>query len=160
MNTNKKMTLFLVSTVVAVSMSTLAQAQATEGHGAMPMINFDAIDANKDGKITAEEFSSFRTAEFAKADTNSDGQISADELAVRHIAEVTARAPEMAAKMIERMDANSDGQLSAEEMERGPKAPSMFERVDENGDGAISKEEADAMKGKMGQRYGKHGRKG
>lgn len=156
----KTLTLLALIGVLAGSVTSFAYAQGMDGAGHGAMLNFDAIDADKDGKITAEEFATFRTAEFAKADTNSDGQVSADELAAKHIADMTTRAAEMAAKMIERMDDNGDGQLSAEEMERGPRPQSMFERADADNDGAISKEEAASMKDKMGRGHGRHGRKG
>lgn len=159
MTPKKMLTLLAVSAVLASSVSTFARAEGMDGRGPMPMMNFDAIDADKDGKITTAEFDAFRAAEFAKADTNADGQVSAEELAAKQIAEMTARAPEMAAKLIEHMDSNADGQLSADEMAQGPRAPTMFERADEDGDGAISKAEAEDMQGKMG-RHGKHHRKG
>lgn len=159
MTLKKTLTLFALSAVLLSSVSTLAQAEGREGPGPMPMLNFDAIDADKDGKITTAEFDAYRTAEFALADTNKDGQVSTDELAAKHVADMTARAAEMAAKMIERSDENADGQLSAEEMANGPRAPTLFERADADGDGAITKAEADAMKDDMG-RHGKHHRRG
>lgn len=119
----------------------------------MPMAKFDEMDTDKDGKITAEEFASFRAAEFAKADTNADGQLASDELAAKHLAQMSARAADMAAKMIDRMDENGDGQLSAEELDRGPRAPGIFGRMDADGDGVISKAEAEAMKDKMDHRH-------
>ena len=155
----KTLMLLAMSAVLAGSVSTLAQADGTEGRGPMPMLNFDAIDTDKDGSITTAEFDAFRAAEFSKADTNSDGQVSADELAAKQLAEMTLRAADMAAKMIERMDANADGQLSAEEMANGPRAPSMFERVDADGNGSISKAEVEAIKDEMGK-HGKHHRQG
>lgn len=157
MTPKKTLTLLALTAVLAGSVATLAGAEGTDGLGPKPMFNFDAVDTDKDGKITTAEFDAFRAAEFAKADTNSDGQVSADELAAKQLAEMTARAADMAAKMIERMDSNADGQLSAEEMAQGPRAPTLFERADENGDGAVSKDEVEAMKGKMGK-GGKHRR--
>ncbi|MBC7677057.1 MAG: hypothetical protein H7173_13555 [Rhodoferax sp.] len=159
MTLKKTLTLFALSAVLLGSVSTLVQAEGIDGPGLKPMLNFNAIDADKDGKITTAEFDAFRTAEFAKADTNSDGQVSADELAAKHMADMAARAAEMAAKMIERSDENADGQLSAEEMANGPRAPTLFERADADGDGSITKAEADAMKDEMG-RHGKHHRRG
>ena len=159
MTLKRTLTLLALSAVLSGSISTLAQAQGMEGPGPRPMMNFDAIDADKDGKITSAEFDAFRTAEFAKADTNSDGQLSAEELAAKVVVEMTARAAEMAGKMIERSDENADGQLSAEEMASGPRAPTLFERADADGDGSITKSEADAMKDEMG-RHGKRHRRG
>ncbi len=156
----KTLTLLALSAVLAGSASTIAHAEGMDGHGPMPMLNFDAIDTDKDGKITSAEFDAFRAAEFAKADANADGQVSAEELAAKQVADMTARAADMAAKMIERMDNNADGQLSAEEMAQGPRAPTLFERADADNDGAVSKEEVEAMKGEMGHRHGKHGRRG
>ena len=159
MTLKKTLTLLALSAVLAGSVSTLAQAEGMEGPGPKPMLNFEAVDADKDGKITIAEFDAFRAAEFSKADTNGDGQVSAEELAAKHLADITARAADMAARMIARMDDNADGQLSAEEMAQGRRAPTMFERADSDGDGAISKDEANAMQDKMG-RHGKHHRKG
>ena len=159
MTLKKTLTLLALSAVLAGSVSTLAQAEGMDGPGPKPMLNFEAVDADKDGKITVAEFDAFRAAEFAKADTNGDGQVSAEELAAKHLADITARAADKAARMIARMDDNADGQLSAEEMAQGPRAPTMFKRADSDGDGAISKDEANAMQDKMG-RHGKHHRKG
>ena len=158
MTMKKTLTLLVLSAVLAGSITTLAQAEGMDGPGRKPMLSFEAIDADKDGKITTVEFDAFKAAEFAKADTNADGQVSAEELAAKHIADMTARAADMAAKLIERMDDNGDGQLSAEEMAQGPRAPTMFERADTDGDGAISKAEADAMQDQMGH-HGKHHRR-
>lgn len=160
MTSKKTLALLAIGAVFASSVAAMAQDDMMGRRGGMPMMNFDAIDADKDGKFTAEEFAAFRTAEFAKADTNSDGQISADELAAKHVTEMTARAAEMSAKMIERMDENGDSLLSPEEMENGPRPVTMFERADKDGDGAISKDEAEAMGDKMRGHRGKHGRKG
>ena len=159
MTLKRTLTLFALSTVFAGAVSSFAGAEGLDGPGQKPMFNFEEIDSDKDGKITAVEFDAFRTAEFAKADTNADGQVNADELAAKHIADVTARAAALAGKMIARMDGNSDGQLSAEEMAQGPRAPTLFERADADGDGAISKEEADAMQDRRG-RNGKRHHKG
>lgn len=158
MTLKKTLSLLALSAVLAGSVSTLAQAEGKDGPGPMPMLNFDAIDADKDGNITTAEFDAYRAAEFAKADANSDGQVSAEELAAKQVADMTARAAEMATKMIGRMDENADGQLSAEEMANGPRAPSMFERADADGNGSISKEEAEAMQDKMGKHGKRHHR--
>ncbi len=157
MSTKKSITLLALSTLLIGSLSTMAIAKGMGDHGPMHMLNFEEIDADKDGKVTEEEFAAFRVAEFAKADTNADGQISAEELAARHIAEVTSRAAEMSAKMIERMDEDGNGQLSPEEMQDGPRPVSLFERADADGDGALTQAEVDATIKKMRGKHGRHG---
>lgn len=159
MTRTKTLSLVVLSAVLAGSLAPVAMAKGMGmgERGPMQMLNFEEIDGDKDGKITAEEFAAFRTAEFAKIDTNSDGQISADEMAAKHIAEATARAAEMSAKMIERMDGNADGLISPEEMEQGPRPMSMFERADTDGDGALTKAEIEDGMSKMRGKHGRHG---
>ena len=152
------MTVLALSAFLAGALAPVAMAKGMEDRGPMHMLNFDAIDADKDGKITTEEFAAFRTAEFAKSDTNADGQISAAELAAMHIADATARAAEISAKMIDRMDENADGQISLPEMERGPRPASMFERADADGDGAVTKIEMEDAMSRMRGKHGRHGK--
>lgn len=155
----KTLTLLALTAVLATPVAALAQADDMQGPGPMRMLDFDLIDADKDGKITSAEFDAFRAAEFIKADTNADGQVNAQELAAKHMADMSARAEDMAGKMIERMDGNADGQLSADEMAQGPRAPTLFEKADADDDGAVSKDEIEAMQSKM-KGHGKHHRKG
>jgi Ca2+-binding EF-hand superfamily protein len=119
-----------------------------EGHGAMMLDQFDAIDADKDGKVTQEELTAHRAAEFTAADTNSDGSLSAEELQAHMLAKMLAR---QSARMIDNMDDDGNGSLSAEEMGEGPIAGN-FARIDTDNDGAISKAEAEAVAERMGKR--------
>ncbi|SLN56855.1 EF hand [Pseudoruegeria aquimaris] len=131
------------------------------GHG--PEMTFEQLDANGDGKITAEDLAAAKAARFAEADTNGDGALSAEELQ----AQADARRADRVEKMIERMDANGDGVLSMEEMEagrgdrgdRGDRGGRMISRMDTDGDGAVSAEEFEAAKAKMAERRGgkRHG---
>jgi Ca2+-binding EF-hand superfamily protein len=118
------------------------------GPGAMLMENFDAIDTNKDGKITQDEIAAHRAAEFAAADTNGDGQLDAEELAAQMLKQMLAR---QAARMIENLDDDGNGALSTAEMREGPMSRN-FARIDTDNDGAISKEEAQAAFAKVGKR--------
>ncbi len=138
-----------------------AMAERGPGHGGMSAINFDQLDADKDGKVTEAEIEASRTARVTAADANGDGLMSADELAAMQLAEMTERANAMAAEMITRMDSDGDGLLSAAEMASRPGPAQFFDRIDTDGDGAISREEADAAAKKMaegrGDRRPKHG---
>lgn len=158
MTPTKTLTAFLLSGVLAATLGQAAMAKGMNGGGPMQMLDFDAIDADKDGKITAAEFAAFRAAEFASADTNKDGQINAAELTAKHMTEAAARAAEMSARLIDRMDANADAQISAEELESGPRPARMFERADGDGDGALTKAEVDAAMTGMRGKHGRHGR--
>src|SRR5688500_17736103 len=41
---------------------------------------FEAMDTNKDGKVSGEEHAAHADAKFKKADANSDGSVSKDEM--------------------------------------------------------------------------------
>lgn len=129
-----------------------------EGRGAMLIQQFDEIDADKDGKITAAELAAHRQARFTAADTNSDGSLNAEELTAFHTAQMAERMAERTGRMMQWMDANGDGALSVDEMPDGP-SPERMARIDIDGDGAISREEAQAAGERMAGQMQKH-RKG
>ena len=163
--TPKTLSMVALAGLTAAALTTAAMAErgpgpidGPEGHGPFSMQNFDLIDADKDGKITQVEIDAFRKAEVASADANSDGFMTADELAAMHLKQLTARAQDMAAKMVERLDADSDGKLSAAEMAARPMPDKLFARVDTDADGAITKDEAQAAADRMADmREGGHG---
>ncbi len=141
---------------------------ASEGAGASKpgmgqrgaAMNFDAIDADGDGKITAEEMQAYGAQRFAVADTNGDGYIDAAEMQVQMLAQSTARIERRTARMIARMDTDGDGQLSPKEMRAGPRGADagedrfalMLARMDTDGDGAISREEMEAARAAWAER--------
>ncbi len=110
-----------------------------------PAFDFTAADANKDGKVSQEEFTAARTAAVAAIDADKDGLISADELAAMHIKAMEAQIKAHAAQMVKDLDANGDGKLSAAEFATPPVPADAFTRADTNKDGVIDQAEADAM---------------
>jgi hypothetical protein len=127
--------------------------------------DFDAVDADKDGKITEAEITAWRAAQIAGVDVNADGKLSVDELAAMHLKRMTEAAQTMAQSMVDRMDTDGDAMLSAAEMLAPPVPARLFDRLDTNEDGAIDKAEADAarqaMRGQMrGDRDGRGGDRG
>jgi Ca2+-binding EF-hand superfamily protein len=114
-----------------------------EGRGAMLMEMFEAIDADKDGKVTYAEMEAHRKAEFDAADANKDGALSADELSARALARFQEKLAERTQAMLDNMDNDGSGSLSADEMGEGP-GMRNFARIDADNDGAITKAEAES----------------
>lgn len=122
----------------------------------MGIMDFNAVDADADGKITMAEIEAHRAAMFARADTNGDARLSADELAAHRLAMMTAWLKEGAADMLKEHDADGDGALSAAEMPKPPRADKFFARADTDGDGALSMAEVAVVRAKMKERHGRH----
>ncbi len=137
----------------------LAERGPDQGMGreAGMMLNFEAMDVDKDGRLTEAEITAWRAARLAEADADGDGKLNATELAAMHETQMKERMAERAARMIERADADGDGLLSAEELAAGPRQMSMFERIDADGDGAVTQAELDAAREKMAGRFKRHG---
>ena len=136
--------LALLGTVVAsIAYAEKGQGGGMDGQGGMLLDMFDAIDTDKDGKLSLTELAAHRAAEFTAADTNSDGALDATEMAAHHQARMAAMMADHAARMIENNDNDGNGSLSADEFGEGP-GTEHFARIDTDNDGAISKPEAEA----------------
>lgn len=131
------------------------------GFGAAPAIDFAALDADKDGKITPAELDAHRAGIAGAIDANKDGKLSAEEIAANAVKTAIARADAMAVQMVERMDTDGDKLLSAAELVTPAALPMPFARLDTNGDGVVTKDEADAtfamMPGGLSQGWGMMG---
>lgn len=147
-------TQILMAVIVAGFTLSMVPASAQD-RGEQP--DFATLDANSDGTITLEELRNRAANRFAEADSNGDGALSAEELT----AQMSARAADGAARMIERMDGNEDGLLQLSEIPQrdGDRAERMFERADADGDGEISEEEFDVVKERRGDRKGGKGKR-
>ncbi len=116
-------------------------------------MNFETLDADGNGEITAEDIATLRDNRFNDVDTNGDGSVTLEEFT----AAAGARASERAAKQFERLDADGDGVLSRDVLEsrgRGGPAERMISRFDTNDSGGIDAEEFEAAKDRMAKRRG------
>lgn len=132
--------------IVAIALSMLAlPALAGEGT-ARPTGEAEvaAMDANHDGRLSADEHAAGAKTMFARMDADHDGQVTAAEMDAAHKSMPTSGsdAPTRmsAAEKIKVVD--SDGILSAQEHEAGSRR--MFDKMDEDHDGALSSAEISA----------------
>lgn len=140
------------SAVLADNMGKSGPDMGPRGHMGMmmgPMFSFADADANKDGKVTPEEFTAYRAAKVAGIDTDKDGKISTDELAAMNLKAMQETAKTRAERMVKALDTDGDGKLSAAELLAMPVPPDTFAMIDTNKDGAIDQAEADAMQQMM-----------
>ncbi|MCB1559763.1 MAG: hypothetical protein KDI75_01485 [Xanthomonadales bacterium] len=126
----------------------------TDANGFPPRLS--ALDANKDGKLSAAEISAAENDRIARLDANGDGEVTAEEFKAQR----EARRLERQQKMMARLDTNGDGMVSTDEVKA--RGHERMMRLDTNGDGEISAEELKAQRHRMhgGKRGGqrRHGR--
>jgi len=162
MKLNFTLSALTLAAVMGTGLSTEAIAGRGDDIGPLQELNFNALDADKDRKVTMAEIDASHAARTKAADTNADGKLSAEELAAMQIKAMTERAVARAAKMIENLDTDGDKMLTDIELAAGKGRAEMFARVDTDGDGAITTAEAETARARMKERGhgrgGKHGR--
>jgi len=106
-----KITALVIAGLTATTIAGVALAEGPGGMGMMrggPMagLDFAAVDADKDGKITVAEMTAHRAARFAAADTDKDGKLNEAELAAMMLAQAEARIKAGSARMLAYMEAH------------------------------------------------------
>ena len=133
----------IFSSVVLIGGAMLASpAFAAEPKSAKPDAEFMTMDANKDGKVSADEHAIASKKMFDAMDANRDGKVTAAEMDAAHQRVTGMNATETdlsAADKIKVIDTDGDGVLAAEEHATGSR--SMFEKMDTDKDGFLSKDE-------------------
>lgn len=108
------------------------------------------MDANKDGRVSADEHTAGARSMFEKMDANKDGSVTAAEMHAAH-KDVTgkhAKKSDMSAQdKIKVVDTDGDGRITAAEHASG--SGSMFAKMDTDKDGYLSKQELAAGHGAM-----------
>jgi hypothetical protein len=111
---------------------------------------FAGMDANKDGKVSADEHAAAAKKMFDAMDANRDGKVTAAEMDAAHqriTGKKAAKSDLSSAEKIKVIDTDGDGVLTAEEHAAGSRT--MFEKMDTNKDGFLSKAELDAGHAQM-----------
>lgn len=138
----RTMNKLIFAAIAAAAGATLASS-ALAGHPQKEAGNqFAMMDADKDGKVSAEEHAGGARAMFEKMDADKDGKVTAAEMTASHKA-VTGKAAKKSdmssADKIKVVDSDGDGVLTAEEHATGSQA--MFGKMDADKDGFLSKGE-------------------
>lgn len=132
MTLNKKVMALVVAAMGVTGAATVVLAQDSTDRGERRAEMFSRLDADGDGRITAEDLGA--------------------------VAE--GRMKDRASRMIARLDSDGDGAVSEDEFAARRGSGSMFDRLDMNADGMISEEEfAEMRQGHMrgmkgGMRHG------
>lgn len=140
--------------VCALSLALAAAIFDASGHGKMKAMKgmpddhfamvWNMFDANKDGKISMDEWHGGWKAILKQADTDNDGTVSKDE-AKAYADSIKKPALDAAAAKFAQMDKDKDGDLEMIEWRNA----AAFKAADANKDGKVSKDEFLAYHEKM-----------
>jgi Ca2+-binding EF-hand superfamily protein len=143
------LSLLMSSTALAGDKPTGGKVHEGQGHAvpATAAAELEMMDTDKDGKISAVEHGSGAKAMFDAMDADKNAFVTAQEMDAAHKGRGGADGKASAGKMssaekIAVVDTNEDGKLSATEHAAG--ARRMFATMDENQDGALTKAELEA----------------
>jgi Ca2+-binding EF-hand superfamily protein len=117
-----------------------AAVLATDPKGKPALSEFDGMDANRDGRISAAEHAAGARKMFRAMDANRDGKVTAGEMDAAYTKVTGKKADDLsAAEKIKLVDRDGDGVLTASEHDAAVKE--MFRKMDADRDGYLSKDE-------------------
>jgi Ca2+-binding EF-hand superfamily protein len=123
-------------------------ASAQQHDGAKALAQLEKADTNRDGAVSRQEFTSFRSSQFSRIDRNGDGFIT--EADIPSFAK-NRLPPEMSIDNLKvTFDTNKDGKISKAEFTGGPAL--MFDRVDADKNDIATKAEFDAARAAFASR--------
>ncbi|MEO8275388.1 MAG: hypothetical protein ABI639_04170 [Thermoanaerobaculia bacterium] len=142
MKKSQRISTSFIGALALTALSGAAVLSASDGSGAEKL---KAMDSNSDGKLSAAEHAAGAKLNFEGMDVNKDGFVTASEMDTHMKA--LGKDDKMGTKMssaekIAVVDTDKDGKLSAAESAAG--AQSMFSKMDTNGDGFLTAEEIQA----------------
>ena len=161
----KKVISLIALSLICVSFfaSALSQTNDYKAHKqAMAQERFQALDANRDGKLSYAELQNNQKhrERFDKADTNHDGGLSQDELKQSHLERKQKRQErrakgrekmQLALQKMQVLDTNKDQAFTRTELgNEMPKLSENFSIIDGNNDGRITREEIKIARMAMG----------
>jgi Ca2+-binding EF-hand superfamily protein len=158
------MSRFTTLTAAAALIGALAAAgtvaaQGRPGHGFGPGIDFDAIDTDGDGALSAAELQARAAARMGLSDTDGDGMLSRVEIIAIFPDPVgglmnpfgMGRGEIFADRMLARMGASAAGTIAVDALAER-RVNDMLAMLDTDRDGLVSQEEVDAARSRMADR--------
>jgi hypothetical protein len=131
-----------VLALVGCGLAVLPPAAAAADAGSASDVMFAKADANRDGKLSADEHAASARGMFATMDANADGKVTAQEMgaAQSRVAGGSPASSKMSAEdKIKAIDTNGDGVVSDSEHAAGSRE--MFDKMDTNHDHFLSRQE-------------------
>ena len=154
MNHSKLPLLYGLTVMCGISLSTGVYAENESTTNSVDA-QFNAMDTNRDGKLSREEHATGAKKMFDTMDADKDGRVTSAEMDAAHekvTGKKTTRTDMSSAEKIKVIDTNGDGILSADEHAAGSKR--MFDKMDTDKDGFLSKAELAAGHAKMMKKDG------